>query len=186
MIRSLLVPLGLFALLGAQNTAPVRAPTPPSEHPPQLSTVDNAFAIAATQGNDAELAAAKLALVHSDSDDVKGFAHTMLADHASIGMEGMPVIKPHLSRAPAPLGPPDVLAITYLQSLSAVDFDQQYAMLQVGDHLATMTAFATEARDGKDPALKAFAKKWLPTIQAHLQLAVALVKHVGGDTPFRN
>ncbi len=184
MRRLFLLPAAFVALLGAQNVAPVQAPMPPSEHPPQLSTVDAAFAIAATQGNEAELAAARLALVRSESDDVKGFARTMLTDHGTIGMEGKPVIEPHLAHAPVPLGPPDVLAIQYLQSLPTVDFDQQYAMLQIGDHLATETTFATEARDGRDPTLKAFAKKWLPTIQAHLELAVALVKHVGGDTPF--
>ena len=169
-----------------QILAPVPAPTPPSVHPPQSSSVDDAFAIAATQGNEAELVAARLALEHSSSDDVKGFAKTMLAEHGMLGMEGMPLIKPHLMHPPAPLAPPDVLAMAYLKTLPPVDFDQQYAMLQVGDHLATATAFATEARDGRDPSLKAFAKKWLPAIQAHLQLAVALVKHVGGDTPFKN
>jgi putative membrane protein len=58
-------------------------------------------------------------------------------------------------------------------------------MMQIGDHLAAAGAFGAEARDGSDPELRAFAKKWLPTIEAHLELAVTLVKHVGGDTPFK-
>ena len=186
MIRFFCAPFAVVALIGAQNTAPVKMTMPPSVHPPQLAVVDHDFAIAATQGNAGEIAAANLALAHTQSDDVKAFARQMLTDHGSIGMEGKPVIAPHLHVAPIALAPGESLALKYLASLAPVDFDQQYAMLQIGDHLATATAFATEARDGKDPALKAFAKKWLPTIQAHLQLAVALVKHVGGDTPFRN
>jgi putative membrane protein len=116
---------------------------------------------------------------------VRAFARQMLVDHGMISAEGAPVVKRHLSKQPARLGAPDSLAMRYLATLAPVDFDQQYALLQVGDHLATQTAFATEARDGKDAALRAFAQKWLPTIGAHLELAVTLVKHVGGDTPFK-
>ena len=185
MTRYLPVLVASIAFLGAQNVAPVKAPMPPSVHPPELSTVDDAFAIAATQGGAAEIAAARLALERSGADDVKAFARQMIVDHMSIDAEGKPLIKPHLARPPAFLAPPDMLAMQYLTSLPPVDFDQNYSVGQIGDHVATMTAFATEARDGKDPGLKAFAKKWLPTIQAHLELAIALVKHVGGNTPFR-
>ncbi|MBD5657785.1 MAG: hypothetical protein IAI50_21795, partial [Candidatus Eremiobacteraeota bacterium] len=46
--------VGCVALLGAQNMAPVSAPTTPPAHPTQLASVDDAFARAAIQGNDAE------------------------------------------------------------------------------------------------------------------------------------
>ncbi len=173
------------ALLGAQNVAPVSAPAPPSVRAPKLTAVDDAFAVAATQGNDAELAAARLALERSHSGAVIAFARQMLVDHGMISAEGAPLLKRHLASPPAHLNAPDTLAMRYLGALPPVDFDQQYALLQIGDHLATQTAFATEARDGKDVALRAFAQKWLPTIGAHLELAVMLVKHVGGDTPFK-
>jgi hypothetical protein len=29
------------------------------------------------------------------------------------------------------------------------------------------------------------ALRWLPTIEAHLQLAVALTQHIGGASPFK-
>jgi putative membrane protein len=177
--------LGSITLLGAQNMAPVSAPTTPPTHLTRLASVDDAFATAAMQGNDAELYAANLALQHSHTDGVLAFARLMIVDHSMIGKEGAPLIKHHLVHNSPPLGAPDELAMRYLAGLSPVDFDQQYALLQIGDHLATLTAFATEARDGKDPSLKAFAMKWQPTIQPHLELAVTLVKHVGGDTPFR-
>ena len=148
----------------AQNMAPVSAPTPPSEHPPRLPAVDVAFVVAATQGNNAEVDAAKLALRRTSTDGVAAYARQMLTDLAA----------------------PDVLALQYLAHVEPVDFDQNYAMLQIGDHLAAQTAYAAEARDGSDAQLRAFAQKWLPTIQAHLQLAVTLVKHVGGDTPFKH
>ncbi len=188
MIRATFFLAAALALLGAdaQNMDPVTAPVPPAERSPQLAAVDDAFAIAATQGNDAEIDAARLALVRSSTDDVKSFARLMLHDHGEIGSEGKPLIAPHLAHPPARLAPPDVLGIDRLAHASPVEFEQQYAMLQIGDHLAAEGAFAAEARDGKDPALRAFAKKWLPTIEAHLQLAVSMVKHIGGDSPFKN
>ncbi len=176
-----------IGLIGAatQNVDPVTAPPPPSERPPHVAAVDDAFAIAATQGSDAEIEAARLALARSSTDDVKSFARLMLHDHGQIAAEGKPLIAPHLVHPPASLAAPDVLAIESLTRVSPVAFEQQYAMLQIGDHLAAEAAFAAEARDGRDPALRAFAKKWYPTIQAHLELAVTLVKHVGGDSPFK-
>jgi putative membrane protein len=175
---------GALTILAAQNIAPVNAPPPPSQHPPALASVDREFAVAAAAGNEAELDAARLAIARSTTDEVKAYAQKMLAEHGDIGMEAAPATKPFLSGTPA-LSEPDALAMQYLGSLGPVDFDQQYLLLQVGDHLAALTAFQTESRDGKDPALKAFATKWTPTIESHLQLAIALAKHLSGDSPLK-
>ena len=174
-----------IALLGAQNVAPVSAPPPPSSDPRHSQTVDVAFASALVQGGDAEIRAAKLALMRTRSDDVAAFARQMITDHDAIAAEGAPLVKKYRAGTIDAVGPADRLGLFRLQTLAPVDFDRQYALLQIGDHLATQTAFATEAQSGADPLLAAFARKWLPTIEAHLELAVTLVKHVGGDTPFR-
>jgi len=186
MKHALLLAAGWFAFLGAQNMAPVSAPTPPSEHPPRLAAVDVAFVVAATQGNNAEVDAAKLALRRTSTDGVAAYARQMLTDHSEIAKDADLAMRHRMTPTTARLAAPDVLALQYLAHVEPVDFDQNYAMLQIGDHLAAQTAFATEARDGSDPQLRAFAQKWLPTIQAHLQLAITLVKHVGGDTPFKH
>lgn len=87
---------------------------------------------------------------------------------------------------PERLSSPDVLAMRHLESVSPVDFDQACAVQQIGDHLATLTAFQTEAENGTNPRLKALARKWLATIQAHLELAVDLTQHIGGSSPFKS
>ncbi len=175
-----------FALLGAQNTAPISAPAPPSAPSPALASVDAAFAIAFVQGNTAEVKTAQLALTRTQSDEIAAFARQMILDHDTIASEGMPVVRRHLAHPPESVDAADVIALLHLANLSAVDFDQQYALTQIADHLSTQTAFTAEARDGKDPELRAFAAKWLPTIAAHLELAITLVKHIGGDTPFKH
>jgi predicted outer membrane protein len=47
------------------------------------------------------------------------------------------------------------------------------------------TSTRCKADDGTDPQLKELARTWLPTIQAHLELAVFLARHVGGSSPLR-
>jgi putative membrane protein len=41
----------------------------------------------------------------------------------------------------------------------------------VQDHRETVADFQNQAQSGTDPALKAFAQKYLPIIQQHLQMA---------------
>jgi putative membrane protein len=41
----------------------------------------------------------------------------------------------------------------------------------VKDHEEAVVLFASEANDGKDPAVKAWAEKTLPTLREHLRMA---------------
>ena len=190
----MMLPL-LLALMMAQGgstpQAPMkenRAPVPATPAPMKLQTsseVDETFAVAAMQGNNAEMDMAQLALKQSNADEVKAFAKKMISEHEGLMNEMMPVLQ-RLSagKTPERLAPADKLALLHLASLSPVDFNQMYVMQQIGDHLASLTAFKTAAKNGTDPQLKAVAQKWTPTIQAHLELAVDLVKHIGGSSPF--
>ncbi len=151
------------------------------------SAVDRTFALAAREGNAAELDMARLALQRSGVNEVKGYAQKMIDEHMRLMSEMAPPLRRALGAAAPPqrLAPADALALRHLRTVAPEGFDQAYAMQQIGDHLATMTAFQTEAEDGTDPALQALAKKWLPTIQAHLELAVQMTRHVDVGNPFK-
>jgi putative membrane protein len=41
----------------------------------------------------------------------------------------------------------------------------------VNDHLKDVSEFRTESRSGKDPDVKAWAAKTLPTLEEHLKMA---------------
>ncbi len=185
----------VFALLvaqaGSSPQAPMkenRAPVPAQLAPTKLQTypdVDETFAIAAIQGNNAEMDMAELALKRSNADEVKGYAKKMISEHEGLMDEMTPVLQRLLAgKTPERLAPADKLALLHLQSLPPSDFNQMYTMQQIGDHLASLTAFKTAADNGTDSQLKELARKWTPTIQAHLELAVDLTKHVGGSSPF--
>ncbi|MBV9304235.1 MAG: DUF4142 domain-containing protein [Acidobacteriaceae bacterium] len=168
-----------------ENRAPVPAQPAPANYPTSAN-VDRTFAIVATQGNNAELDMAQLALKRGTANEVKGFAQKMIAEHEGLMKEMPPSLRKFANAAAVErLAPVDALALRHLESVDPVDFDQAYAMQQIGDHLAALTAFYAEADNGTDPQLKALARKWLPSIQAHLELAVDLTQHIGGSTPFK-
>jgi len=169
-----------------QNRAPVEVQPAPMKYQ-TFASVDRTFAIAATQGNNAEMDMAQLAMKRGNND-VKGYAAKMISEHGGLMKEMQPVLQSVLGGNPPAerLAAPEELAMRHLESVSPVDFDQAYAMQQIGDHLATLTAFKTVADNGTNPQLKELARKWLPSIQAHLELAVDLTKHIGGSSPFKS
>lgn len=168
-----------------ENRAPVPA-TPAPLQQPESPDVDHLFAIAFIQGSNAEMELAELASQRASANEVKGYAAKMTAEHKGMSDEMMPVLQRILTTPPAQrLAPADDLAKTHLEAVKPPDFDQQYVMTQIGGHLAMLTAFHTEADNGTDPQLKELVRKWAPTIQAHLELAVDVAKHVGGSSPFK-
>ena len=168
-----------------QNRAPVPAEPAPL-HQPSSAEVDRLFALAAMQGNNAEMDMAELALKRGSANEIKQYAGKMIAEHKGLMDEMMPALQRVLGNSPAErLAPADQLAMRHLEAVKPVDFDQIYVMEQIGGHLATLTAFQTEADNGTNAQLKELARKWTPTIQAHLELAVDAAKHVGGASPFK-
>jgi putative membrane protein len=168
-----------------QNVAPVPLSRPPSTLP-ALQGIDKTFALTALAANRAEILMARLALQRSNVNEVRGFAQKMLAEHGALAESmGAALRRAAGSAEPRELSGPDALTYRRLQVVPDADFAQQYLIAQVGAHLATSSAFQTEADDGADPQLKALARRWLPTIQAHLQLALFLTGSIGGASPFK-
>jgi putative membrane protein len=186
--------LALFAQAGPPSPQPPstenRAPVPAKPAPlkePTFATVDRMFAIVLTQANNAEVDMANVALKQASANEVIGYAGKMISEHEGLMKEFQPVIGRFLgSEPPGRLAGADVLAMQHLQALKPPDFDQEYVLGQIGAHLASMTVFEAEAQNGTDPDLNALARKWLPKIKTHLELAVDLTQHVGGASPFKS
>ena len=191
--------LVLAVLLGmlagpVQAQAPVfqnRAPVPAIPAPAALPTaagIDRLFAVAVMQGHAAEMDMADLALRRGRADEVRGYAAKMMAEHRGLMAEMSPVLRRVLRGAAVQprLAAPDALALHHLAAVPPADFDQLYLLQQIGDHLAALSAFLTEVDNGADGPLKMIARKWTPTVQAHLELAVDLSRHVGGESPFKS
>jgi putative membrane protein len=147
--------------------------------------IDGAFVVAATQGNDAEIDMAFLILRRGKMDDALSFAHRMIEDHTALVARFSKIVPPASVVVPERENAIDRLALARLAKLPVADMDQDYLIQQVGDHLATVSVFTTEARDGSNPALRAFAASELPMLREHLEVAIMNAKHVSGDNPLR-
>jgi putative membrane protein len=69
-----------------------------------------------------------------------------------------------------PAQPPMDAHMQKLQGLSGAEFDREYMSHMLNDHQKDVAAFKKEASGGRDPDVKAFAAKTLPTLESHLQM----------------
>jgi putative membrane protein len=68
----------------------------------------------------------------------------------------------------------DYQDVKHLQSLNGEQFDQTYLSDMVSDHIQMVNEFETASQSLADPTLEKFAKKTLPTLQKHSQMAQEL------------
>ncbi|MBY4796550.1 DUF4142 domain-containing protein [Burkholderia multivorans] len=141
---------------------------------------DAEFVDKAALGGKTEVQASQLALKQAKSADVRTFAKRMVADHGKANAQLTKLaarkgIKPQAEQ----IADPDVQA---LRGKQGHDFDVAYVAAAGPDaHRKTIALFESEARDGKDADLRAFAKSTLPTLKHHLSMAEALQRKVGAQ-----
>jgi len=138
---------------------------------------DKAFMIKATQGNLAEVAAAKLALAQSTSDSVKAFAQMMIDDHTNAQTELASIAKSENVTLPDSTDDQHRMFAQRLMLVSGKSFDSAYMAAQVQDHIKTIALFQAEINNGMDAQTKAYANKLLPKLQMHLQHAQSIAQN---------
>ena len=69
-------------------------------------------------------------------------------------------------------------AVTALRTKEGHAFDTAYVALAPGAHEEAIRLYETEARNGRDSQLRAFAAHALPTLKAHLAAARQLAQTV--------
>ncbi|MGU7782065.1 DUF4142 domain-containing protein [Burkholderia sp. PU8-34] len=144
--------------------------------PPQPA--DAEFVDRAGLAGKSEMQASRLALEKSPSPDVRAFAKRMVDDHGRTNDQ----LQQLAARKGVPtqagrIVDPDVEA---LRDRSGRDFDDAYVAVVGPDvHRNAIRLFEDEARDGRDPDLRAFAEATLPVLRHHLTMAQALARKVG-------
>lgn len=139
---------------------------------------DAEFVDKAALAGKAEVQASQLALKQAQSAEVRAFARRMVADHGKANetltqLAARKGMKPQVDQ----ISDPDVEA---LRGKRGRDFDTAYVAAVGPDaHKQAVALFEGEARDGKDPQLRAFAQSTLPTLRHHLSMAEALQRKVG-------
>jgi putative membrane protein len=145
----------------------------------QLGGFDKKFVKQAAEGGMKEVSLGQLAKEKATNDQVKKFGQHMVEDHTKANQELMKIAKSKNIDLPAKTESKDTKGMDKLRDLSGAQFDRQYMQEMVKDHEKTVKLFEQEAKEGKDPDLKAFAEKTLPTLREHLKMARSLSDQVG-------
>ena len=134
----------------------------------QVSDKDKAFVAKVSQGGMYEVELGKVAETKGARQDIKDQGNTEMHDHMLVGEK----LKSIAAGAGLPF--PDSLNAEFqarldrMKGLSGAAFDSAYVKDMKAIHDADGAAFATEAKDGTNADLKAFAAETRRIVQRHL------------------
>jgi putative membrane protein len=116
----------------------------------------------------AEVALGKMAASKSSDSKIKDFGNMMVMDHGKANSELMTIAKSKNIALPTGLDAEHQAKSDSLSKLSGKDFDMAYVNAMIEGHKKTLALMQSEATNGKDADLKAFAAKTAPVVQSHL------------------
>jgi putative membrane protein len=176
--KYIIVSMGLAlsgaSLAGAQ--ASPQAPVPPRAALPtapasiELSAQENAVVDQLHAANVLEVAAAKLAVKHAESRDVRRYGEHLVKDHTKADRELVTVAK----RNGVKLAAVDNARIDDLKGRRGTDFDRAFLDMMIRDHQATIDTVRTAQNQAQNPDIKALLSKTLPALEKHEQHAQQL------------
>jgi len=140
----------------------------------QLSESDYKFVSNAARGGMAEAQLGQLAKEKGASASVRDFGQRMVTDHSKANDELKSLVVNKGAALPTEMSRKENSEMERFQKLTGKDFDKEYAEHMVKDHKKDVKEFEEAAKDCKDPDLKAFAQKTLPTLQQHLSMAESM------------
>jgi putative membrane protein len=143
---------------------------------------DQEFIKEAAQGGTAEVKLGELAQENASSPAVKKFGRRMVEDHSMankqltglLNKKGTPLAGKELNREQKE-------NYDRLSKLHGAAFDRAYIKDMVKDHKEDVALFRSAAKNLKDPDLRAWAEKTLPTLEEHLRMAEGLAGGGGRD-----
>jgi putative membrane protein len=136
-----------------------------------MAASDRKFVMEVARGGMAEVELGKLAAEKGSSDAVKQFGKRMADDHGKASAELKKFADKKGLTLPTDLDPKHKQLRDRLAKLNGADFDKAYANEMVKDHKKDVADFKREAKAAKDPDLKSWAGKTLPTLEDHLKQA---------------
>jgi putative membrane protein len=143
---------------------------------------DHHFVTDAAVGGMAEVELGKLATEKASNADVKKFGQRMADDHGKANDELKSLAQSKQITLPSAIDAKHKATIDRLSKLSGEAFDRAYVQEMLKDHQKDVAAFRTESKSGKDPEVKAWADKTLPTLEEHLKLVQDLNRTAVGTS----
>ncbi len=172
-------------LLAQMNRSVPQPKNPSSDSPPtqfgepaspmtsasELTASDASFLRMAAAGGAAEVELGNLARDKASDPDVKQFAQRMVDDHSRANEELKALAQQKGVLVPSSPDSRSKKEMDRLSKLSGPEFDRAYAKLMLSDHEKDVAEFNKESQNARDPDVKNFAARTLPTLQDHLRMA---------------
>jgi putative membrane protein len=133
----------------------------------KLSETDQDFIETAAQSGAAEVAMGKTAS-ESKNTAVAEFGKMMISEHTQMNEELAGIAK---QKGVEPPSSPDLASQAKdaaMNVLPGSTFDKQYVSSQLDDHQETLQLLQQQAQEGQDTELKAFAQKYIPVVEKHI------------------
>jgi len=145
-------------------------------------SADKSFIKDATEGSQAEINFAKLALQKSKDENVRKFAEKMITDHSKLIQSMRPFAVKYGAK---PSGTPILDHAKYeeLKLKSGTDFDRAYVEAMVKDHNDDLKKFIDEENSTADPELKAAVEKGEKVVLEHTKMIDDIAHQGGIETP---
>ena len=156
----------LFLALASASTATLAAGA--ADAPPPA-----VFVSKAAQDGMTEVELGKVALDKSKDAKVREFAQRMVTDHGKANRELASIAKQKGIEAPKKLDTEHQDMVKKLESQDGETFDIEYSRHMNMDHSKAIDLFEATTQSS-DPDLAGFAKKTLPTLKEHKQMASKL------------
>lgn len=145
---------------------------------PAAGDVD--FMKKAAEAGTMEVEASTLAQSRASSATVKTFANQMVTDHRAAADELKRIADTKGVQLPAGPSTADRTTLQALDKESGAAFDKQYASeVGVKAHNEAVALFRKASNDAQDADVKAFAKKTLPTLEHHQDMAKKMAQALG-------
>jgi putative membrane protein len=159
------------------QSAPAAQPGTGTRNTPKakLARSDRKFIENAAKGGLFEVQVAKLAESKASDQAVKDFAKMLVDQHTAANNELTQLANNKGVELPAAPGFMQRHSVNSLAKRSGADFDKQFVSeVGIKDHQKDIKEFEKAGKDAKDPDVKAFIEKTLPTLREHLAQAQKL------------
>jgi putative membrane protein len=140
---------------------------------------DQTFIMKAASGGMAEVELGRMAAEKATRDEVKKFGQRMVDDHSRANDELKTLAQNKNVTLPTSIDPHTKAMHDKLSAMSGAAFDRAYMQMMVTDHKKDVNEFRMAAKGAKDPDVKGWAAKTLPTLEEHLKQAQSATAAVG-------
>jgi len=137
----------------------------------KLAPTDTTFVRKAAEGGMAEVRLGQLAKEKASNKAVKEFGDRMVKDHIKANDELKEVASKKGITLRDSMNASDKALYDRLSRLSGDAFDKAYMRAMLQDHQEDVAEFRRESQSAKDPDVRQFAAKVLPTLEEHLRMA---------------